>query len=730
MSVMTPATLRRLRIIQYVFSALNQLSFSLLSGSIITLYALRLGASGTVIGALNAFGFLTFFFMPLGRALISKWRIIDAFAWGWILRYVLMVPVLFTPLLVARSRPDVALGLVVAAVAGFNVFRGIGLIGNNPVLAMLGGDRDRGAFLSNLQIINALVSIVTYLAVAIVLGSDAKPVLYALFMGIGIVVGILGSLLLFKFPEPEEYRPAKASTLGAAVREAVRAKPIRDYFFVFAIVSFVAATARAFLVVYARAVYSAGDDDVMLYTLVTNLGSVAMGVLTRKLVDRIGAKPLYGIFTAVSALSLVPVLVSPALASSTWITVFLVAINFASGFGLAGEENAAQTYYFALIPTNRTLDLAIVYYLIYGFAGALGATLGGVALDGLSAVGFSAAASYRILFSGLFALLCLAIIRTPALVRLGSTSIRESLGILFSLRDMRAIGLLERLDRSNRPEDETRIIREIGESGRPVAQRELLPYLRSPRFDVRMEALLALENIRSLNRTSLQAVAETMREHPFTTAYLSARILGKNGYRESIPLLREALGSKDYMLKGAAMVALAQLKDTPTVPLIEEIVASAENPCIIVQGAYALEILGSATSVPPLVEVLRKEGTPDIVRDEAVLSLAAILGVFDRFYPMYREWVAAPERGLAMLRDALDERSGGLPASDIEERRSAIRDLLLDEPEGSAVARVFLKSRSLDPRAAAVLAEAAVDTSLCRHRGFRFLLAVQATLAN
>lgn len=148
MSVMTPATLRRLRIIQYVFSALNQLSFSLLSGSIITLYALRLGASGTVIGALNAFGFLTFFFMPLGRALISKWRIIDAFAWGWILRYVLMVPVLFTPLLVARSRPDVALGLVVAAVAGFNVFRGIGLIGNNPVLAMLGGDRDRGARVS------------------------------------------------------------------------------------------------------------------------------------------------------------------------------------------------------------------------------------------------------------------------------------------------------------------------------------------------------------------------------------------------------------------------------------------------------------------------------------------------------------------------------------------------------------------------------------------------------
>jgi hypothetical protein len=36
----------------------------------------------------------------------------------------------------------------------------------------------------------------------------------------------------------------------------------------------------------------------MLFTLAGSLGSVAMGILTRKLMDRIGAKPLYGIFTA------------------------------------------------------------------------------------------------------------------------------------------------------------------------------------------------------------------------------------------------------------------------------------------------------------------------------------------------------------------------------------------------------------------------------------------------
>ena len=71
---LSPGRLRKLRAVQYLFSALNSFSFSLLSGSIVTLYALRLGASGTAIGALNAFGFLTFFFMPVGRVLISRRR--------------------------------------------------------------------------------------------------------------------------------------------------------------------------------------------------------------------------------------------------------------------------------------------------------------------------------------------------------------------------------------------------------------------------------------------------------------------------------------------------------------------------------------------------------------------------------------------------------------------------------------------------------------------------------
>ncbi len=113
---------RRLRSVQYIFQGLNQLSFILLSGSLVTLYALRLGLPNRDRRALRLRLPDLLLHAPGARA-DRRMRIIDVFGWGWILRYLLMLPVLITPLLVSRGRPEAALFLVIFATAGFNVFR-------------------------------------------------------------------------------------------------------------------------------------------------------------------------------------------------------------------------------------------------------------------------------------------------------------------------------------------------------------------------------------------------------------------------------------------------------------------------------------------------------------------------------------------------------------------------------------------------------------------------------
>ncbi|MGO8694691.1 MAG: HEAT repeat domain-containing protein [Rectinemataceae bacterium] len=749
MASLTPASLSRARTSFFTYNGLNAVSFIVLSGSFVTLYALRLGASDALVGALNAFAYGTYFFLPLGKSLVRHRSIVAVFGWAWFYRYIAMLPALAAPIFAARGRPAGAFACLVVAVAAFNILRGIGLIGNNPVLANLasggpdGRRADKGAFLVNVQIVGSVASLGTNFVVALVIGNDAGPWLFAAAMAIGTVIGIVGSLILVRdTPEPEGYRPESAVSFVAEAREAFTKKPFRAFIEVLLILSFVAGMARTFLPVYAKDVFAQGDNAIMFYSLVGSLGSIAMGLLTRLLVDRLGAKPLYVIFTAAAALSLVPLALAPGpvgfLAAPLEAAAFLVFANFVSSFGLAGEENAGQTYFFALVEPERTLDLGIVYFLMYGLGGAVGATAGGFVLDFFGAKGLSPSTSYQIFFGSLVLILIYVLIRLNSLIRLGSASVRESLFVMLSVRDLRAFDLLARLDRSADPAEEIALIHDIGAaaSGRSSAraQRALLEYLSSPRFDVRLEAMIALENMPRLDRSAADALMAEVERQPYTTAYVAARILGKAGTRfhgETLPCLRKAAEAEDYMLQSSAITALARLDDRESLSLIERVLARTDNARVRIAAAYALELLRSQGSVPILVSCLRREGRQAFVSDELLLSTASVLGLMPRFYALYTAFIEDEETGIALLTDAAVERFGNAETEKAknfaEKFRSALDSILAEPPDGRAMNALILGDREGSSAADLVLAEAALEPELA-YRGFRFFIAAYAVL--
>ncbi len=502
--------------------------------------------------------------------------------------------------------------------------------------------------------------------------------------------------------------------------------------------------ARSFLPVYARDVFAQGDDAVMVYSLVASVGALAMGLLTRLLVDRIGAKPLYVVFTAFTALSLAPLALAPGavgfLALPLGAALLLAFVNFISSFGIAGEENAGQTYFFSLVKSERTMDLGVVYFLVYGLGGMIGAGTGGLALDALGALGLDHAGAFRVFFGALLLVLAWVLARSPRLVRLGSTSVRESIGVMLSIRDLRAFNLLARLDRSADPAEEIALIRGIGAGGgkgssggaSSPAQAGLLAYLGSPRFDVRLEALLAIENMGELGDEGIAALAMEVERQPYTTAYLAARILGKScPYPERVvPALRKAASAADYMLQASAMVALARLADRESVPLIEDTLASSRIPRVRISAAYALELLGSRSSVPVLISCLRSERDPAFVSDELLLSTAAIAGIMPRFYGLYQSFLEGEAGAISALGDIAAERYGE-DSDGREDFGRALAGLLADPPEGAAMGRLILKRGAAGAGEGwptdLALSEAAVDPGL-GYRGLRFLLAAYALL--
>jgi len=716
--------LERYRIEFQTFNVLNSLSFMLLSGSIPILFAMNLGASGTYIGILGSLNFITFFFMPIGRRIIRGRSMIKVFGWAWMLRYWGMIPAVGAPLAAALGAPVWSLALLLGSSLLFNIFRGVGLVSNNPLMAYLGGNRDRGAFFSNVHIVNSLTVIITSVGTAYVLYLSAGNITFSALFACGIITGSIASSILLRLPDPESYRPDEGSSLGKTLKIAWADKRFRHFVYVFAPLSFTAGTARTFLVTHARALYDQNSGMVMLYSVFFNIGVVAMGLLSRKLIDRLGPKPLYVVFTLISVVAMVPIAASPGLSSAVMILLFLAVINFVAGFAIAGQENAGQAYFFSIVKPEHMVDLAIIYFLIFGLGGALGSASGGLVLDAFNAAGFGPGTSYRFLYLTLLGLTLVSAFGTRYLSAPDSASVMESLGVMLSIRDLKAIGLLERLVHSGTAADDVRIIRQLGNYGSSVSERELLPYVSSPRFEVRVEALLAIESLNRLSPKALRLLTIEMDRTHYSTAYLCARIIGKFHWKEAIPSLRAAISTNDYMLQGASMTALARLNDDSSVAAIEAIAESSVNPRALMSASSALETFGKVSSVPVLVGILKKSNPPPFVYDEIVLATAGILGGLGGFYRLYSSWTQNPQEAVDDLLDMMP--AGILAGPAREEFKQALRNFVIQGSDGPVVARNIANRSGIEPGIAIVLSEAAIDGELASHGGFRFFLAACA----
>ncbi|HOT63410.1 MAG TPA: MFS transporter, partial [Treponemataceae bacterium] len=96
---LSPFKIKRGRRVFDSYSAINSFSFALVTGNTVTLYALALGASSTVVGLLSAFMFLSFYAIPLGKLGLRRWSLVRTFANNWMVRNWSLVPLLAIPYL-------------------------------------------------------------------------------------------------------------------------------------------------------------------------------------------------------------------------------------------------------------------------------------------------------------------------------------------------------------------------------------------------------------------------------------------------------------------------------------------------------------------------------------------------------------------------------------------------------------------------------------------------------
>jgi hypothetical protein len=257
-----------------------------------------------------------------------------------------------------------------------------------------------------------------------------------------------------------------------------------------------------------------------------------------------------------------------------------------------------------------------------------------------------------VLFAVLLALLVIILILQRGLVALGALSIKDSLGVLFSYHDLRAISLLDKLDRTKDSQEEEALINELHDTPSKLAMKGLLHRVKSPRFIIRIESLRAIGAMKYLTAEAEAALIDDVTSNPYTSAYYSARVLGSHKIEKAVPLLRELVFSDDYMLAGESMIALATIGDTDFRQRIELTIVRTNNPRLKLMGAEALGIYKSPKSLPVLFEIMLVENPPPYLRDETVLAMAAIIGIPAFYYKLLVRFLADQSMASTL---ALDE---------------------------------------------------------------------------
>jgi len=631
---LSPYRLAKAREVYNYFNVFNAISWNLLVGIIITLFALRLGASSTYIGLLGASFYASLFFLPLGKVLARRFSIINIFSAAWSLRSVGMVFAAAAPFFEYAGHRNLALLFIMIGVFAFQIFRGIGMIGNNPVLSELASGPDRGSYMTQIQIINSAIGMFGSFVVAMVLGMEPPLFVYSILLVLGVITGVISGYVIKKVPEPPNEQDSKKVHLIDIFKDAFAQDSLRHFMVILFLIALVSGVTRTFVVVYAREVFGHSDGLISLYSVFGGLGYLLAGLSVKFLVDRIGAKPLFLVCVIIGLVSIIPVIFFPsaAVANMTGAILFLVFLFFMLNFGFLGSEGIAQTYFLALIPPDKILNLGILYFFIFGIAGAAGSFLAGLLVDFLLFVGVTPFAAFKVLYLIMGVLAVAALAMQKKMKPLGSLPLRGALEVIFSFRDLRAISLLDKLNKAQDSREEELLLGALHDTPSSLAVGGLLETARSPRLATRLESIRALEKMQVLSTEAEKALIDDIVNNPFTTAYISARILGNNGSTAAIPLLRELAVSDDYMLAGEAIIALAKMKDETFRPQIEQIILDTKNLRLRIMGSQALGMYHNPASISVLLEILRTADLPPYLRDEVVLSIAAIIDTQQKFY--------------------------------------------------------------------------------------------------
>lgn len=655
---------------------------------LLILYGIRNGLTDPQIAVLASFMHLTMPFMVLGKQLIPRYGLSKTWGGAWFLRYLSGAVLILAPW-IGRVAPQwIVVGVVWLGAFGFSLFRSIGLTANSALTGEITTSRDRGRFISGNWMRAQTGNLLAMIVVILVMRYYSQLWVYQILIGFGCLVGLYGATLLMKVPESVGPSISARKPVLESLRISFSKARYRRTLYAWSAGLSAYVLVIPFSIVLIKNGYGISDANALLFSLILLIGGITAALVNSALADRVGPRPLLLIYMA----GFFVVAAYWIMAPDTFHPVPVALSFFLAGLCKTGINVGASHYLLAAVEPQDRVGISMFARMFSGAAAGLAGSVVGASiltiLRGMDMTGLPLYRSYFLVIGLILIPLYALILR---LDRLKEWRVGSVLTLLFSMRDLRALYVMNRLERSRDAEDDVAYVQRLRQIASSLSESTLRGLLDSPRLAVRVHAMRALREIEFGAQTA-DALINEVRCGEFTSAWNAAEILGEHRVQQAVPVLREGLESADPFLVGKCMVSLVQLGDSESYERIRELFAGADNPRIIIHGANAFVAAGDPARITDLLEKIYHAELYPPVADELLSAVATLCGCEREFYRFLREYNRDPEQGISMLQSDLEELTGErYTSNDVYTRLkpSDLMTLMSDKVQGDSCAAYF-----------------------------------------
>lgn len=364
----------------YRFAVFNALSFQIVLSSPMVLYARTLEASATVLGIVaGMMPLLVVFQIPAAQYVsrVGYKRFVFA---GWGTRVMFIFAMALVPLTSFFLPHPTQLALLLTALFGFNLSRGISSCAWLPWISSLVPETIRGRYLARDAACVSLASFVVFLIAAGVLGENPRPWQFSVLFAFSAVMGAASLSFLKRIPDVEIPAEVRASRTGVPWKDLLRYPPVNKLLRMAVGWSVAYGGVTAFTVAFLKTEAGMSEGTILALTSVSYLGGLCSLWFLGHRLDALGSKPVLA-FSFWLWLAILGgwVLV----AGGVWGAglVLVLALQFLMGLFAALVQMSSTRLAMAIIPAMGRNHFFALYSVTSNVALGLAPVLWGLLID-------------------------------------------------------------------------------------------------------------------------------------------------------------------------------------------------------------------------------------------------------------------------------------------------------------------------------------------------------------